>query len=60
MWNFDDQEKEKNHRNKEVKINTTLSCLWDTWDKRQLRSIKENWANIGLEQEKGYEAGWKY
>lgn len=54
------KKKKKNHRNKEVKINTTLSCLWDTWDKRQLRSIKENWANIGLEQEKGYVAGWKY
>lgn len=54
------KKKEKNHRNKEVKINTTLSSLWDTWDNRQLRSIKENWADIGLEQEKGYVAGWKY
>lgn len=52
--------KKKNHRNKEVKINTTLSCLWDTWDKRQMRGIKENWANIGLEQEKVYVVGWKY
>lgn len=52
--------KKTNHRNKEIKINTTLSCLGDTWDKRQMKSIKENWANIGLEQEKVYGAGGKH